>query len=151
MKKGKILAVDYGSKRVGLASGDFEMKIAFPRDVIENKSFEYLSGKILDFVREWGIKTIVFGLPLNMKDEHVRNNIFDKLEAFLERFKALLLNSDDEFISSVKIELFDERLSSFEADELMATALDEFKDKTLHRDAIAAQIILQRYFEVVEW
>ncbi len=64
MKKGKVLAIDYGSKRIGIATGDLELKMAFPRDIIKNKGG--ILKEILDLVNELDVKLIVIGFPLNM-------------------------------------------------------------------------------------
>lgn len=137
INKGKVLAVDYGSKRVGIATGDFEFGIAFPRDVFENKSLEELMSLIKDLVVELSIVLIVVGLPLNMSEEHSENKIFKGVLHFVDELKKSV---------NVEVELFDERLSTFEASALMKEA-KEFKSGDLKKDAYAAQIILQRFFD----
>ncbi|HEX9664772.1 MAG TPA: Holliday junction resolvase RuvX, partial [Patescibacteria group bacterium] len=54
-----ILGIDYGSKRVGLALGDPEKKMAFPFEVIENKNRKYLLEKIKDVCLRENIKEVV--------------------------------------------------------------------------------------------
>lgn len=127
MKSGKILAIDYGSKRIGLASGDLEHKIAFPRDVLENKGnvFE----RIVGLCNELQVVLVVVGWPLSMKEEQQKNPILKGVRSFV----------NDLGRSGFRVELVDERLSSFEA-----------AGKKLEKgplDAHAAQIILQRYFD----
>lgn len=133
MKKGKVLAIDYGSKRIGVASGDLGVKIAFPRIVIENKSMGFVMEKLLRICKELDVKMIVIGLPLRMEEEQKENKIMQGVKIFAKKLKNTL--------KDVKIVLIDERLSSFEADELMKqynlTGPDDF---------YAAQIILQRFF-----
>lgn len=134
MKKGKVLAIDYGSKRIGVASGDLEVKIAFPRIVIENKSMGSVMEKLLRICKELDVKMIVIGLPLRIEEEQKENKIMQGVRIFAKKLKNTL--------KDVEIVLIDERLSSFEADELMRQY-----NLTGPDDLYAAQIILQRFFD----
>ena len=132
MNKGKVLAIDYGTKRVGIATGDLELKMAFPRTILNNKG--NLFKDILDLVHELDVKLIIVGLPLNMKDTHAENPIMKDVLKLVDDFK----------LEGIEVETIDERLSSFEAKDLSVPT----KKNTKHRlDAHAAQIILQRYFD----
>jgi len=136
----KVLAVDYGSKRVGLASGDDLSKIAFPKGVIFRKSDEQVVEDLSKICEEEGYKKVVFGLPVNVEggDRQVK-----VIEAFIEKFKkACSLTA-----SSLEVDTVDEALSSFEADAYLA----DFSGKKMRmaegdRDAMAAKVILERYF-----
>lgn len=136
LNKGKILAIDYGTTNIGLASGDLEMKVAFPRSILENKSFEYISEKLLQICDDFEVKLVVIGLPLRMKEEEEENLIMKKLRKFVNKFKPLLK------AKGIELELLDERLSTFEAREIMERYNLKGED-----DMLAAQIILQRYFD----
>lgn len=133
MKKGKVLAIDYGTKRIGVASGDLEVKIAFPRTVIENKGMDFVMKELLKICDELDVKIIVVGLPLSMEEGQKENKIMQGVKIFVKKLKSILKN--------VEIVLFDERLSSFEAEELM-----QKYNLTGPDDLYAAQIILQRFF-----
>lgn len=126
MQKGKVLAIDYGSKRIGVASGDLEFKIAFPRDVLENKGD--IVGLLKALCDELEVVLLVVGLPLSMQESQASNPLLKEVNKFVERLKKF-----------VEVELVDERLSSFEAREKM--------DGARQVDAQAAQVILQRYFD----
>lgn len=124
MEKGKVLAIDYGRKMVGLASGDLEIGIAFPRDVIENKGDSGLVERILNICRELEVVMVVLGLPQqesNIKDEIVN-------------FRRLLE------VKGLTVEFVDEDFSSIEAAQMMRG------HEVKRFDANAAQIILQRFF-----
>lgn len=136
LNKGKVLAIDYGTTNIGLSSGDLEMKVAFPRSILENKSFEYVSGKLLQICDEFEVKLVVIGLPLRMNEEEEENMIMKKLRKFVNKFEPLLK------ARGIEIELLDERLSTFEAREIMERYNLKGED-----DMLAAQIILQRYFD----
>lgn len=134
----KVLALDYGSKRCGVATGDFDFGIAFPRAVIENKGDEYLFTELKKVIDEYGISTVVIGLPLRMEADRPDNPIMEGVKRFYDFAK--------EEAPELEFVLFDERLSSFEADELIGDL--ESKDAgALGRDAYAAQVILQRFFD----
>lgn len=140
MQKGKVLALDYGKKRIGCASGDMSLKIAVPHGIIENKNLNFVISKILDFCNEWKVKMIVVGLPVSMdgNDSHITKCVRE----FVDKLK--------ESISWVEVKLFDERLTSFEADNLMKSAGKTTKDKKEYRDCYAACVILQRFFDSIE-
>lgn len=140
LRKNKVLALDYGVRRIGVASGDVDFKIAFPRGIILNKSLDFVIGEISLLVKELDVSLIVVGFPLNMEGNSW-NILMKKAKSFSEKLK--------EKLPSVEIILFDERLSSFEADQIIKKALSAGAKK-LHKiqnDAYAAQIILQRFFD----
>lgn len=138
MERGKILAIDYGTKHIGLATGDLDVKIAFPRDVLENK--KGVEDRIYSLCEELGVKKIILGLPLSMRGEQKRNFLLEEVEKFVDLLKKRLgaLEMD--------IELFDERLSSFEAEQLTGKDARTAGERL---DAHAAQVILQRYFDTI--
>lgn len=135
----KVLSVDYGGKRIGFASGDLVNKIASPLEVIENKGFNFVVSRLKQLCEEWNVDLVIFGLPLNMDDNHEENEIMVKLKAFVEKFSL-------EMEGRVKVEFVDERLSSFEAEALI-NELEEKGGKKIGKDAYEAAIILQRYFD----
>ncbi len=140
MQKGKVLALDYGKKRIGVASGDFETKISFPRDVILNDGVDGVVEKIKTLCEELSVVEIVIGLPLNMDFEHLENEMLQEVK----KFASLLTKG----LEGVRVTLFDERLSSYEAGQIMKESREAYgADKQLPKDAYAAQIILQRFFD----
>lgn len=139
MKKGRVLAIDYGSKKVGIATGDFENRIASPKAVIRNEGIKKLLVEILAFIEEYGVKFVIVGLPLNVEDGHIENRIMTDVRYFVSKLRAV---SEGEF----EVVLEDERLSSFEAGQLMDELETQGLEK-LGKDAYSAQIILQRFFD----
>ncbi len=133
MDKGKVLALDYGKKRIGVASGDLEIGIAFPRMVLQNKSSDFVLSQLKSLCHDLSVKMIVMGLPLSMQEDQRENRIMKDVKVFAEELKLIL--------KGVEIVLIDERLSSFEAEQLMVEYGIEG-----HDDSYAAQIILQRFF-----
>ena len=135
---GKVLGIDFGTKRVGLATGEADFCIAFPRGVIVNTGVDKLVGEIVQTCNELDIAQIVVGLPLSVEFQNRENRVMADVESFVERLREE---------SDLDVVLFDERFSSFEADELMNEATGRGDKKILGRDAYAAQVILQRFFD----
>lgn len=139
LEKGKVLGIDYGKKRVGIASGDLEIGMAFPREVIENKGLEYLIESIRVICDEYLVVKIIVGLPLNMDREEEDNEMVQEVRYFVKELRNVL--------SEIDVQFFDERLSSFEAKDLLDDANAKSGKEKLGKDAYAAQVILQRYFD----
>jgi putative holliday junction resolvase len=123
---GRILAIDYGEKRIGLALSDLEGKIAFEFEIWSPKEFKQ---KIAKLVVEKEVSEIVLGHPLNMSGEETK-----KTQEVLE-FKQKLQDLTD-----MSVELVDERLSSKVASGMFGS------NKGI--DALAAQVILQHYIDM---
>lgn len=139
--EGKILAIDYGRKRVGIATGDLSVKIAFPRVVIQNKNLDFLLCSIVDLCHEVDAKTVIVGWPLNMNPGEVDNNMMKEVKIFFNKLVVLLKPEGRQVL------LIDERLSSFEAESLLRNSDISSRDSRKQSDAVAAQIILQRFFD----
>ncbi|MEK7548241.1 MAG: Holliday junction resolvase RuvX [Patescibacteria group bacterium] len=139
---GKVLALDYGKKYIGVATGDVEFKIAFPREVIENKSFLFVFKRIYELCKELDVKLIVVGMPFHMRGKELKNKMIKEVTEFFNKLGA------DLKVEGIEVILFDERLSSFEAESLMSQV--HTGRKKMRIDAQAAQIILQRFFDSSE-
>ncbi|MCK9186898.1 Holliday junction resolvase RuvX [Candidatus Gracilibacteria bacterium] len=139
MSKGKAVCIDYGKKRIGVATGSLEMKIAFPKEVFDNKGVQNAAGRVCDIVSEYEAKIVILGYPLDM-EEGKRNLMMGEVERFYEVLKKTLPEN-------VEVILFDERLSSFEAKDLFKEARANKTAASGMDDSYAAQITLQRYFD----
>ena len=140
-KKGKVLALDYGKKRIGLASGDLDLQIASPVDTLDGSNVSFAISKIVSFCEKWEVVMVVIGLPKSMNDDE------NEMSKNVRYFKKKL---EDELGKDIDVILFDERLSSFEADDLMRNAGKTSYDNNEYRDSYAAQIILQRFFDSLD-
>ncbi|MBD3330078.1 Holliday junction resolvase RuvX [Candidatus Peregrinibacteria bacterium] len=138
----RILALDYGTKRIGLAIGDTENRIASPHGIIENRGLEFVILRILEFCEDWGIKKIILGLPLNM-DDSSDNEMMTIVRHFLSKLRDKIKREDKD----ISVELFDERLTSFEAKKLISEYPDAYKHPRARKDEISAQILLSRFFD----
>ena len=130
---GRWLGIDHGSKRVGVAVGDDSGSIAAPLTVLDGADFDRVAEKIVELAAEHDVLGAVVGWPLNMDDtEGPQGKI-------ARQFAADLADS-----TKLDVRLWDERLSSFEADQALAGTFTR-KQKKNRQDAIAAAVILQDF------
>lgn len=132
----KILSIDFGLKRTGLAITDDAKMFAFGLDTVESK---VLMEKIKSLVKDEKVDEIVIGLPkrLNNEDSHVTENVRLLKEAVENNFPVLT------------VALLDERFTSKMASSAMHTAgatKKQKKEKGLI-DKVSATIILQSYLD----
>jgi len=125
----KLLAIDYGEKKVGLAIADTETRVASPYKILTND--KDLLGKIKDICIKEEIGKIIVGVPLTLKSASSVQT--KKVLNFIEKLKKAT------YIDVVEQ---DERMSSAYAKSL----LKEMKVKHLDDD-VAAMIILQSYLD----
>lgn len=123
----KILAIDYGAKRVGLASTDESGEFALPRSVLPNDS--KLLDTILKFINEKKINKVVIGESKNLDGKP--NAILSDIDLFVELLK----------INKIDVVLHPEVYTSMEADRIQG--------KTDMRDASAAALILKSYLDTM--
>ena len=124
----KILGIDYGSKRVGLAISDESLTLARELLIVSPKEFWE---QIEDLVDNETITRIIIGLPLNMSGEQTETTRL--VQEFADSLEAKL---------NIPVEYMDERLSS-----VMAENLPGGKKNV---DSLAAQIILQNYLDKIK-
>lgn len=129
--------VDYGKRRIGLALADPGETIASP---VATLACSGSASEAARLVHEWAMENhvegLVVGLPLNMDGS-------PGPQAALSRDFADQLRQQ----TGLPVELWDERLSSFEADGLMQSAGLTRQSRKKHRDAVAAQVILQSFLD----
>ncbi len=130
----KIMAVDYGDARTGLAVCDTTETLASPVGMIEEKSMAKAAEKIVYASREFDVGMVVLGLPLNMDgSEGPRAKKTRKLGGILSNILA------------VPLEYWDERNTSKSADGLLSEAGVFGKKRKSEQDALAAAILLEAY------
>ena len=132
----KVLAVDYGSQRVGLAVGDSGTRIASPLALVATTRQQAVLQAILERTREFEVERIVVGYPLNMDGSR------GPACAAVERFVAFLRKR-----VGVPVVLVDETLSSFAAEEMGKEIEPDFRKRRKFLDSVAAQVILESFFE----
>ena len=130
----KIMAVDYGDTRTGLAMCDRTETLASPVGVIEEKSMAKAAEKIVYASREFEARMIVLGLPVNMDgSEGARAQKTRKLGGILEH------------IVDIPVEYWDERNTTKHAETLLGEAGTFGKKRKQTLDAVAAAVILESY------
>lgn len=130
----RILGIDYGDKRVGIAITDELESMAHPLKVVSNSGS---LSEVKKIIKEYGnIKKIVVGLPISFKGE-----VSFKAKQVLKWIKTLKGEV------TVPVETFDERFSSIEAEELLISLKQKYKERKKVIDKLAAGIILQNYLE----
>lgn len=137
----RILAVDIGDKRTGLAVGDDETRTSLPLEVIERPfAGPGTGGSLLEAIAEAAASQnahlIVLGLPLNM--DGTDNASTKRVRAFADRIAAR---------TRLPVDFQDERLTTADADWTMAQSGLTHKQKKERRDALAAAAILRDYLE----
>ena len=137
----RILGLDYGTKTVGVAMSDPLLLTAQGIEIIrrdhENK-LRKTYARIEELIKEYDVEKIVLGYPRNMDDSEgercVRTREF--MEGLVRR-------------TGLPVILWDERLTTFAADEIMIEAGLTRQERKKHVDKIAAVIILQDYMESI--
>jgi putative Holliday junction resolvase len=139
--EGRVIGIDPGDARTGVAVSDPLGITAQPRDVFRGKRSAGIAARIAKLARTIGATEIVIGLPINMdgsegpRAEHARD-----LGALVE---ASLKDSDDPL--KIPIKFWDERLTSMQASQILrGRGRDARKAKM---DVVSAQIMLQSYLD----
>lgn len=132
----RILAIDYGASRIGLAVSDPLGIIASPVGTIKSVGMKGDVDALAQKAKELGADKIILGLPINMDgSEGVRAEISRKLAAVLQK------------VSGISVELVDERLSTVSAEQALDEANVRWNKRKQVVDTISAQIILGTYLE----
>jgi putative Holliday junction resolvase len=121
----KVLALDFGSARTGVALSDPTGTIARPAGIVERAASDDGLRRLAELVRDEDVERVVVGLPLTLRGEHGEQA--RATEEFAERLRAAV---------DVPVELYDERFT---------TDLAERDGGSAHEDARAAAHLLSSY------
>jgi len=135
--RGRILGIDYGERRVGLAISDEDQILASPLGVLEHRNRAQLCREIIEAVRRHAVVRIVVGLPLNMKGRE------GPMALTVREFVARLQVGLEE----TPIDLFDERFTSREATRVLREAELNARQQRGKLDKVAAQLMLQTWLD----
>ncbi len=130
----KIMAVDYGDARTGLAACDRTEFLASPIGVIQEYNFEATVKKVSYAVQEYAVQMVVVGHPLNM--DGTAGERAQKCALFAEKLKKLV---------DVPVVLWDERSTTVSAHQVLNETNTRGKKRKEVVDAVAATIILESY------
>ncbi|HZD80184.1 MAG TPA: Holliday junction resolvase RuvX [Actinomycetota bacterium] len=131
----RVLALDLGDARIGVAISDPERRLAVPLGTVRTGAPEDLKA-VAGLVREHGVGLVVVGLPLTMAGE--RGVRAHHAERFAEALRAFL---------AVPVVLHDERLSTVEAEGALRAAGIRGRERRRRVDRSAATVILQSYLD----
>ena len=137
----RVLAVDVGGRRIGLAISDVSRTLARPLLTLTVRNatdgVDQVATEIARLQSEDdGLSTVVVGLPVRLDGSP--NDQTPRVAAFVEALKAR---------TGVPIFTADERLTSHEADRLLAERTRDWRQRKARLDAVAAAVILQDYLE----
>ena len=132
----RVLGVDYGSVRIGLAVSDSERKIASPLEVYERRDKKGDAAFFAKLIAEEEIGQIVVGLPVHTDGR--------------EGIKAAEARAFGRWLAeatALPLAFFDERFTTVQAEQLLWSAGLSHKKRKARRDPLAAQIMLQAYLD----
>lgn len=127
----KILAIDYGTKRIGLALVSTELSVVIPFGVLKNENSGVVKNTLAKLVKDEDIKKIIVGLPIGLRQEKETEHVLH-IRAFATELESAV---------GFPVELFDERFSSQQADRMGPGA---------SRDEKSAMVILEGYLETLK-
>lgn len=132
----RILGIDFGDVRTGVALSDVNEFLASSKEVIIEKDIGILAKKIIDVADKYNVSKIVLGYPKNIDGTiSERGKKTEHLKQIIEK------NSDYSVI------LWDERFSTITAHNILNQTKTKNKNKKMAVDKIAAAIILQSYLD----
>lgn len=131
-----LIAFDYGTKNIGVATGQTITRSANSLTPLKAKDGIPDWSQIEKILNEWKPDLVLVGLPLNMDDSE--SELSARARKFANRLSGRF---------GVKVELMDERLTSFEAKGEVIARGGSRHYKTNPVDSIAARLILESWFE----
>lgn len=137
-QSGTVLGFDFGERRIGIAVGEHLIGSANPLTTIDNESNEIRFITITELVKEWQPKLLVVGLPLSLDGSE--NTLTQLCKKFARRLNGRF---------NLPVVLIDERYSSVEASQLLNQSGIKGRAQKVMLDQVAAQTILQSYFDGV--
>ena len=141
----KKLALDVGDKTIGVAVSDALNITAQGVTTIERIGIRKDSGKVMDYIKEFDCDTVVIGLPkrLDGTDSPQTEKVYE--------FKTMLQNKmKSSGMSHIKIEFYDERLTTVMAEKILIEAEVSRGKRKKVIDKQAAVIILQGYLDTLK-
>jgi putative Holliday junction resolvase len=144
---GRILAIDYGRARIGLALAESPHSLAQPFDTLERINRNEDMRRLRELVRDQQVGQILVGLPLLL--DGTRGEMAEEAERFANRVRKQI---------AVPVEMVDERLTSWEAERLLeeefgrklksgGASARNSKTAKISVDSVAATIVLREYLQ----
>ncbi|MCC5849479.1 MAG: Holliday junction resolvase RuvX [Verrucomicrobia bacterium] len=134
---GRVMGVDYGERRIGVALSDSLRTVGTPLETITIENPKQAMRRLRELIAEHQVQTLVVGHPLHM--DGGRGDLALAAEAFVEKIKRQL--------PQLEVHLWDERLSSVEAERTLRHGAAKADRRKAMRDQLAAQLILQSWLD----
>lgn len=132
---GRLIGIDYGTKRIGIAQSDIMRVLASPQDpIMAKKTLDETIKLIVDTYPD--CDAFIVGLPLLLSGEDSDTTI--KARAFAKKLEE---------VSGKEVHLWDERLTSKQVEKSMIAGGVKRKKRTPHVDSLSATLILQNYLD----
>jgi len=131
-----VLCFDFGEQRIGVAVGEHLLATSNPLVTIDNESNEIRFEAISKLVKEWQPKLLIVGLPLSL--DGAETSVTQLCKKFARRLNGRF---------NLPVILIDERYSSAEASDLLNQSGIKGRAQKEILDQVAAQTILQSYFD----
>ena len=132
----RILALDHGTKRIGVAVSDEMKMIATPLEFILAEPFADFLARLKELIREKEVEMILVGMPRNM------DGSYGPAALKVQEFVAVLNSA-----VAVPIKTWDERLTSAQANRFLIQANVRRNDRKQKVDKTAAAILLQSFLD----
>ena len=136
VQQGTVLAFDFGEKRIGVAVGEWSLTQAHPLTTIRSEANVERFAAIAALINEWKPSSLVVGLPVAL--DGTPHAMTARCSRFANQLRGRF---------GLPVDYAEERLSSVEAEERLRETGHTARSAKEHVDALAAQIILQCYFE----
>ena len=135
----RILAIDHGTRRIGIAISDELKTIAQPLEFISAEPFDAFMARLQQIVAEKPVELILVGMPRNMDGTY--GPAAEKVRTFVDALKEKV---------PVPIRTWDERLTTAQANRFLIAADVRRRDRKEKVDKTAAAILLQSYLDATQ-
>jgi len=132
----RVLAIDHGTVRMGIAMSDELKMIAQPLEFIPAEPFSGFLDRLKELLREYEVELILLGMPRNM------DGSYGEASMKVREFEAVLKNS-----ITAPVKTWDERLTSVQANRALTQGRVKKKKKRQNVDSMSAAILLQSYLD----
>ncbi len=133
----KLIGIDYGLRRIGVAASDETKMLASPfKVVITGRTLEDTIQNLLDALKEIPYEGFVVGLPLHLSGKD--SEMTQKAREFARKLEE---------VTKLPVKLWDERLTTAEVERVLKSGGVKRKKRTEHKDILSATLILQNYLD----
>ena len=133
----RVIGIDLGSKRIGIALSDSDLTVATPLDVVERSgNVEKDHIEILKITAEWEVQKIIVGLPISLD-----GTLGPSAQSVMDEIKML------RGVTDIPIETHDERFTTVTAEQILLQQNVKRDKKKRIIDKVAAAIILQGWID----